>query len=70
LVVTADGTWNAGHSRVRGSITGREVIFHSVTILRLWGPSMYLRCLHAVVTGRSCTFLGLLAAGTERRRAA
>ena len=45
---------------MRGSITGKEVLIHSVTILRLWGPSVYLRCLQAVVTRRHCTFLGLL----------
>jgi len=47
---------------VRGSITGREVLLHSVTILRLGGPGVYLRCLHAVVTGRRCTFLGMVLA--------
>jgi len=64
------GTWNAVPLRVRGSITGKEVLIHSVTILRLWGPSVYLRCLHAVVTGRPCTFLAMLAsAGVSRARA-
>ncbi len=46
---------------VRGTITGKDVIIHSLTILRLWGPSVYLRCLRAVVRREPCTFLGVLA---------
>jgi hypothetical protein len=42
---------------VQGTITGRDVLIHSFTILRHWGPSCYLRCLKAVVSRRSCTFL-------------
>jgi hypothetical protein len=42
---------------VQGTITGRDVLIHSFTILRHWGPSCYLRCLRAVVSRRSCTFL-------------
>jgi hypothetical protein len=45
---------------VQGTITGKDVILHSFTILRLWGPSVYLRCLRAVATRRPCTFLGVL----------
>ncbi len=45
---------------VQGSITGRDVIRHSLTILRLWGPACYLRCLRAVASRRSCTFLEVL----------
>ena len=68
--VVAAGTWHAKPSGVRGSITGKEVLIHSVTILRLWGPSVYLRCLHAMVTGRRCTFLAILAGpGAARVRA-
>jgi len=56
---------------VRGSITGKEILIHSVTILRLWGPSVYLRCLRAVVTRQHCTFLGLVAGrGAARDRGA
>ncbi len=54
---------------MQGSITGKEVILHSVTILRLWGPGVYLRCLRAVVARRQCTFLGVLAAPERSRRA-
>ena len=46
---------------VRGTITGKDVLLHSFTILRLWGPGVYVRCLRAMVSGRPCTFLGLLA---------
>ncbi len=46
---------------MRGLITGKDVLLHSFTILRLWGPGVYVRCLRAMVSGRPCTFLGLLA---------
>jgi hypothetical protein len=46
---------------VQGTITGKDVIVHSFTILRLWGPSVYIRCLRALVRRRPCTFLGVLA---------
>jgi len=45
---------------VQGTITGRDVIRHSLTILRLWGPSCYVRCLRALVSGRPCTFLDVI----------
>ena len=45
---------------VRGTITGKDVIIHSLTILRLWGPTVYIRCLRAVVRRERCTFLGVL----------
>ena len=45
---------------VQGAITGRDVIRHSLTILRLWGPTCYVRCLRAVVSGRPCTFLEVI----------
>ncbi len=45
---------------MRGSITGRDVIRHSLTILRLWGPGCYLRCLRAMMSRRPCTFLEVL----------
>lgn len=51
---------------MQGTITGKDVIVHSLTILRLWGPGVYLRCLRAVMSGRRCTFLGVVAA--ERAR--
>ncbi len=42
---------------VQGTITGRDVLVHSLTILRLWGPGAYIRCLRAMVSRRPCTFL-------------
>ena len=50
---------------VQGTITSRDVLFHSLTILRLWGPAFYLRCVKAIASRRPCTFLEVLAA--ERR---
>jgi hypothetical protein len=48
---------------MQGAITGRHVLRHSVTIIRLWGLGAYLRCLRAVVTRRSTTFLSVLYEG-------
>jgi hypothetical protein len=31
-------------------------------IVRLFGPGFYLRCLRAIASGRTCTFLEVLAA--------
>lgn len=45
---------------MKGTITGRDVIFHSLTILRYWGPSCYFRCLRAAVSRRPSTFLEVL----------
>lgn len=52
--------WDAEQESVRGTITGKDVIIHSLTILRLWGPSVYIRCLRAVVGRKPCTFLGVI----------
>jgi len=46
---------------VQGTITSRDVLRHSFTILRLWGPAFYLRCVKAIASRRSCTFLEVLA---------
>lgn len=45
---------------MQGVITGRDVLRHSFTILRLWGPGTYLRCIYSLVTRRSCTFLQVI----------
>lgn len=45
---------------MRGCITGKDVIRQSLTIVRLWGPRAYFRCLGAVVSRRRCTFLEVL----------
>ena len=42
---------------MRGVITGKEVVLHSVTIIRLWGPRCYLRCLRAAMSSKPTTFL-------------
>jgi hypothetical protein len=49
--------WN---QTVQGAITGRDVLRHSLTILRLWGPTCYVRCLRAIVSRRACTFLEVI----------
>lgn len=46
---------------MQGAITSRDVFLHAFTIVRLWGPSFYLRCVRAVASRRSCTFLEVLA---------
>lgn len=48
-------------SVVQGSITTKDVLLHPLTILRLWGPAFYFRCVRAIASGRPCTFLGVLA---------
>ena len=45
---------------MQGCITGKDVIRQSLTIIWLWGPRCYLRCLGAVLSGRRCTFLDIL----------
>ncbi len=45
---------------MRGAITGKDVFLHGLTILRLWGPGVYIRCLRAVVRRQPCTFLGVI----------
>ncbi|MHB1847044.1 MAG: hypothetical protein ACYCWW_19655 [Deltaproteobacteria bacterium] len=44
---------------MRGTITSRDVFLHPWLIVRGFGPGCYLRCLHAVLTRRDCTFLEL-----------
>jgi hypothetical protein len=48
---------------MKGIITGRDVLRHSLTILRLWGPATYFRCIYAMVTRRSVTFLEVIHQG-------
>ena len=47
---------------MRGVITGKDVIRHSVTICRLWGPRCYLRCLRAALSSTPSTFLQVVSA--------
>ncbi len=42
---------------MRGVITGKHVVLHAVTIIRLWGPRTYLRCVRAALGRRPTTFL-------------
>jgi len=50
-------------SGMQGVITGGDVLRHTITIIRLWGPACYLRLLRATLTRRSCTFLEVLNEG-------
>jgi hypothetical protein len=45
---------------MQGTITGKEVILHWLTILRLWGARCYLRCLRAAMGRSPSTFLGVV----------
>jgi len=45
---------------MQGVITGKDVLRHSLTIVRSFGPAAYLRCLGALASGRRCTFLELV----------
>jgi hypothetical protein len=46
---------------VQGAITSKDVLLHSLTIVRLWGPMFYVRCIRAIASRRTCTFLDVLA---------
>ncbi len=48
---------------MRGVITGRDVVKHAFTIVRLWGVPTFLRCLRAAMSRRPTTFLAVVAAG-------
>ena len=45
-----------------GAITGRDVVLHAFTIVRLWGLPTYLRCLRATLSRRRTTFLAVACA--------
>ena len=45
---------------MRGTITGRHVVFHTVAIVRHWGVGAYLTCLWAALTRKPTTFLRVL----------
>ena len=49
-------------SGMRGVITGKDVLRHSVIICRLWGPRCYLRCLRAALSSTPSTFLQVVSA--------
>jgi hypothetical protein len=45
---------------MRGVITGKDVLRHSFTIVKLWGLRRYLRCLRASLHRRPSTFLAVV----------
>jgi hypothetical protein len=45
---------------MKGVITSRDVLMNSFTIIREFGPGLYIKCLRAMASGRSCTFLDLV----------
>jgi hypothetical protein len=51
---------------MQGCITSRDVLRHPVIICQLWGLGCYVRCLHALLTRRRCTFLQLAVANRSR----
>jgi len=48
-----------------GVITTRDVLKHSATIVREFGPGAYLRCCLAILRGERTTFLSLVFARPE-----
>ncbi|HSN91719.1 MAG TPA: hypothetical protein VLS93_10860 [Anaeromyxobacteraceae bacterium] len=53
---------------MKGAITGKDVVLHSLTIVRHWGVATYLACLWTAFTGRPSTFLGVLYPAGSRPR--
>jgi hypothetical protein len=51
---------------MRGLITRREVVRHAFTIIRLWGPRTFVRCVRATVSRTPTTFLAVVTAGGMR----
>jgi hypothetical protein len=47
---------------MRGVITGKDVLWHSLTIVRHFGPRCYLRCLRAALSSTPSTFLAVVCA--------
>jgi hypothetical protein len=45
---------------MRGVITRKEVLLHSVTIVRLFGARVYLRALRAAFRAEPSTFLEMV----------
>jgi hypothetical protein len=46
---------------MRGVITGKDVLLHSFTIVKLCGLRCYLRCLRSGLSRRPSTFLAVIA---------
>jgi hypothetical protein len=53
---------------MQGTITGKHVVRHSVTIIRCWGLGTWVRCMRAVVRGSPCTFLAIAVGGQTAAR--
>jgi hypothetical protein len=49
-----------GHRAMRGLITGKDVVLHAFTIIRLWGLPTFVRCLRATLSRRPTTFLAVV----------
>ena len=47
---------------MRGVITRKEVLKHTLLIIRLWGPRCYARCLRAALSSTPSTFLEVVCA--------
>jgi hypothetical protein len=45
---------------MRGLITGKDVVLHAFTIIRLWGLPTFVRCLQATLSRRPTTFLAVV----------
>jgi len=45
---------------MHGHITGRDVLRHTLMIMREYGPRCYLRCLKAVLLREHTTFLNVV----------
>jgi hypothetical protein len=45
---------------MKGTITGKDVVLHSASIVRHWGVAAYLSCLWAALTRKQTTFLRVL----------
>ena len=53
---------------MNGVITTRDVFRQTFTIIHLWGPAFYARCLLAVARHRPTTFLEVLCADERAHR--
>jgi hypothetical protein len=51
---------------MRGLITSRDILRHAFTIIRLWGPRTFVRCVRASVSPTPTTFLAVVWAGGAR----
>lgn len=50
----------SGAASCKGAITGKDILLQGFTILRLWGPRTYLRCLRATLSRGSTPFLAVV----------